>query len=261
VVWSDENGGEGLWSTELENYQIPESFKNKKALPWIKALVGKNSRWRGHELITNDGRVHSRNLLGSPALVRQQGQLTRDAIVELKIGGDDETDLVWFNTKSTDYCGHFYGYESDECGEVLSAADDESRQIVELIEKRTNGDFVVVLTADHGAARLPEVSGAYRIDRLKLKQELNETFDRLANNIDVVQVITVGQIYLNHGELKANGFKVSDVVRFLKKYKANMVFPYNALADEWIKKRKAREALFFEDVVAKETLLGKKGTN
>jgi predicted AlkP superfamily pyrophosphatase or phosphodiesterase len=233
---------------------MPNAFKGKSALAWVKNLVGEKSQWMGHELIDKDGKVHSRNLLGSPALVRQQGDLTRDAIEELKIGEDGETDLLWFNTKSTDYCGHFYGYESDECGEVLAAADDEARKITELIDKKTNGNYLVVLTADHGAARLPELSGAYRVDRVKLKAELNAKFDKRDNNIDVVQVITVSQIYLNHSELKANGFKVSDIVRFLKAYKAKMEFPYNALAADWLKKGKPREALFFEDVVDRDSI-------
>lgn len=257
VTWTEENGGDGTWVTEPENYRIPESFKNKPALPWVKDFLGQSKSWRGHPLIADDGKVDSRNLLGSPALVKQQGDLTRNAIKELKIGEDGETDLIWFNTKSTDYCGHFYGYESEECGDVLSAADDEARKIVELLDKQTGGNYLVVLTADHGAARLPEVSGAYRVDRLKLKKELNEKFDRRSNNIDVVQVITVSQVYLNHGELQASGFKVADVVRFLRNYKGKMEFPYNALADEWIKKGKPRQALFFEDVVDKETLTGR----
>jgi hypothetical protein len=257
VTWTEENGGDGTWVTEPENYRMPESFKNKPALPWVKDFLGQSKSWRGHALISDDGKVDSRNLLGSPALVKQQGDLTRDAIKELKIGEDGETDLIWFNTKSTDYCGHFYGYESEECGDVLSAADDEARKIVELLDKQTGGNYLVVLTADHGAARLPEVSGAYRVDRLKLKKELNEKFDRRSNNIDVVQVITVSQVYLNHSELQASGFKVADVVRFLRNYKGKMEFPYNALADEWIKKGKPRQALFFEDVVDKETLTGR----
>jgi hypothetical protein len=254
VAWTDENGGDGTWGTEPDNYRLPESFKNKPALPWVKDFLGQNKLWRGHVLITDDGKVDSRNLLGSPALVKQQGDLTREAIKELRIGEDPETDLIWFNTKSTDYCGHFYGYESEECGDVLSAADDEARKMVELLDKQTKGNYVVVLTADHGAARLPEVSGAYRLDRSKLKKELNERFDRRNNNIDVVQVITVSQVYVNRGELEANGFRISDMVKFLKNYKAKMEFPYNALADEWIKKGKPREALFFEDVVDKDAL-------
>ena len=254
ITWTEENGGDGTWTTEAETYRMPNSFKGKSALNWVKSLVGETRQWMGHDLIDKDGKVHSRNLLGSPALVRQQGDLTRDAIEELKIGNDGETDLLWFNTKSTDYCGHFYGYESDECGEVLAAADDEARKITELIDKKTNGNYLVVLTADHGAARLPELSGAYRVDRVKLKAELNAKFDKRENNIDVVQVITVSQIYLNHGELKANGFKVSDIVNFLKAYKAKMEFPYNALAADWLKKGKPREALFFEDVVDRDSL-------
>jgi hypothetical protein len=57
------------------------------------------------------------------------------------------------------------------------------------------------------------------------------------------------------GTGSTNGHGIDDVVKYLKKYKARMEWPYNVLADEWIKKGKAREALFFEDVVSKSELL------
>jgi len=255
VTWIDEFARDGRWITEEENYELPSAFKGKPVLPWLKQVVDSKNSWRGHQLIFDDQSIDGRLMLGSPGLVRQQGELTRAAIEELKIGHDDETDLIWFNTKSTDYCGHMFGYESEECGDVLAAADDEARRIMDLVEQKTNGNFLAVLTADHGAARLPEASGAYRIDRSKLKKELNDFFDHRQNNIDVVQVITTSQIYINVNELKANGHSIDDVVKYLKKYKAIMEWPYNVLADEWIKKGKAREALFFEDVVSKNEIL------
>jgi len=186
--------------------------------------------------------------------VRQQSALTRAAITDLDIGEDDETDLVWINTKSTDYCGHAFGFESEECGDVLAAADDEAKKTIDLVSQQTGGNYLVVLTADHGAGPMPELYGGYRLDSTKLRAAMNAQFDKKANNIDLLQLITSSQVYVNHGEMAANGVKMQDLVKFLKGYKAKMESPYNVLADEWIKKGKPREAVFFEDVVDKDSL-------
>jgi hypothetical protein len=111
-----------------------------------------------------------------------------------------------------------------------------------------------VLTADHGAAPLPEISGAVRLSRVQLKKDMEAKFNRIENNIDVVQAINSSQIYINRTELALNGFKIQDVVKFLSAYEAVMMKPYNMLADEWLKKGKPLKAKFFHDVVAKEDL-------
>jgi hypothetical protein len=254
VVWNEGTGKGGEWTTEEQNYALPAAFARKLVLPWVQKIVDSEGRWRGHELIGPGASLRGKTVGSSPAEARQQGALTRAAIVDLNIGADDETDLVWVNMKSTDYCGHAFGYESDECGDVLAAADDEARQMVELIRARTGGAFIAVLTADHGAAPLSELSGGYRIDRSQLKKDLNTRFDHRDNEIDVVQVITSSQVYVNRSELQANGFAIKDIVVFLKNYKATMSYPYNVLADEWLKKGRPPQALFFEDVVAAEDL-------
>jgi hypothetical protein len=259
VTWLDEFGSDGLWTTETSNYQMPRAFIGNGLMPWLKEIVDKNGKWRGHQLLhigrKEDGLQFENRMAGtSPALVRQQSHMTLKAVEELKVGQDDETDLIWINMKATDNCGHAFGFESDECGDVLQAADEEAKKLVGLIEKQTAGEFLVVLTADHGAAPLPELSGAYRLDRTKLRSDLNREFDRRDNGMDVVQVITHSQVFVNEQELMASGFSMKDIAKYLRAYKAKMEFPYNARADYWLKKGKAQEATFFEDVVLKSEL-------
>jgi hypothetical protein len=257
VTWTDEAKGDGAWTTEEQNYQMPRAFEGQGLMPSVKELVGHDGKWRGHQIIkqTDRGEPYlDRAAIATPAAVKHQASMTLKAIEDLKIGVDEETDLVWVNTKATDYCGHFFGYESDECGDVLQAADEEAKKIVELVEKQTGGDLIVVLTADHGAAPLPELSGAYRLDRVKLRQDMNARFDKRDNNIDLVQLITSSQVYVNEGELAANGLKMSDLVGYLRSVKASMSSAFNSKAADWLKKGKPREAIFFEDVVAKADL-------
>ncbi len=257
VTWMNQFGSDGSWTTEEGNYQLPSSFKGQLIEPWVKDIVDKEGRWYGHLLVKSGEKskeVDDDLISATPAAVHQQSALTLKAIEELKIGIDEETDLLWLNTKATDFCGHAFGYESDECGDVLTAADDAAKKIIDLVEKQSGGDFMVVLTADHGAAPMPELSGAYRIDKSKLRSDLNSTFDKRDNNIEAIQVVTSSQIYVNEGELMANGFTMQDVAKYLRSYKAKMDLPFNARHEFWLKKGKLRDAVFFEDVVLKSDL-------
>jgi hypothetical protein len=208
----------------------------------------------GHPLLKKDGRMDATLAMATPAAASQQGELTIQAINELGIGRDEITDFVWINTKSTDYCGHLFGYESDECGEVLRAADREAKRITDHLAGVAGDDVIVALTADHGAAPLQEMSGGLRLSTAMLRQDLNTRFDRRQNHIDVVSGVTSSQIYVNRSELAANGFTMKDMVAFLKAYQASLSPATNARAEAWIAKGRAARQRFFEDVVAAEDL-------
>ncbi|MCX6117224.1 MAG: alkaline phosphatase family protein [Proteobacteria bacterium] len=258
AVWIDENGegtGEDVYTTNEKIYSLPKFLQNNSVKPYLdKFLRSTSGVWKGHSFLDDKGSVDYSMVKTSPAATEWEGDLALGVIKELGIGTDDVTDLVYINTKATDACGHRFGFESEECREVLAMTDQVSEKIFNALQTVTNGDFIAILTADHGAAPLPEVSGATRFSRQKLIKDLNEKFDRLDNKIPSILSLTSSQIYLNRSELQLNGFKVSEIVSFLKKYEVPFEAPYNVLADEWIKRGKSKRQLFFQDVVAKDDL-------
>lgn len=260
VVWMDESDPHGeFYQTEEKNYALPNAYQANSVKPYVDKLLAISDpqakrSWRDHPLIDAEGKLNTFAARGSPAGPAWESDLAVAAIKELQIGQDDVTDFVYINMKATDSCGHMYGFESEECSEVLAAADHGAQKIFEAVREATSGNLLVVLTADHGAAPLPEVSGAVRFSRQHLVKDLIRQFDHKENHIDVVMNLTSSQLYLNRGELANNGYKIEDVVKYLKSYKVPFKAPYNVLADEWIKKGKAKEQLFFEDVVSREHL-------
>lgn len=256
VVWTGESSqSSGQYITDTEVFELPKAFKDKVpdqfAADFAKEVGGK---WYDHEVIDASGRPNLANLIASPVLPRFESSMIIEAVPELGIGQDDETDLMWVNMKSTDYCGHYYGFESDECGDVLQDVDRAVTRIVETVDKATGGDYLVVFTADHGCAPLPELSGAVRYTRQKLIKAINEKFDHKANNLDVVLYLTSSQLYINRQELAFNGHTMEEVVQFLKNFEIPMEKPYNSMADVWLKKGKKAKQRLFEEVILKEDL-------
>ena len=253
--FEDDGDQSGGYTTDENFYQLPKSFASMKVDTYVDAfLAERNGAWFGHTLKKKDGRYNYKAVHSTPPQSQYEADLVIAGIKELGIGEDDETDLIWLNMKATDYCGHSFGFESEECGDVLSVTASAAEKVVAALDKATGGDYVVVFTADHGAAPLPEVSGAVRLLRSTLLSDLNKKFDRIANGLDVALSVTSSQLFLNTAELAMNGFKVSDVVTYLRTYEAPMVAPLNALASEWIAKGKPAKARFFEDVVGADEL-------
>jgi Type I phosphodiesterase / nucleotide pyrophosphatase len=94
------------------------------------------------------------------------------AIVEENLGQDDNPDLLGIGFSANDLIGHESGPDSHEVMDVTVRTDRLLQQLFDFVEARVGlKNVVVVLTADHGVAPLPEVmqkrqpgAGAARFD-------------------------------------------------------------------------------------------------
>ena len=248
----------GTYTTNPSFYQLPASMRGQNVRSTVaEFLAERGGPWFDHPLLRPDGSADYALIQASPAMVRFESGLLSHALRELAIGERDETDLVFVNFKSTDYCGHLFGYESEECGEVLTAADQAVAKLYEQLKQQSSGEILLTFTADHGAAPIPELSGGVRFSRQRLLADLNRHFDRLNNRVDAVGFMSSSQIWLNRQELALNGFTVADVVRFLKSYEVPFEAPYNTMAAQWRARGKPARARFFRDVVGRDELAAK----
>lgn len=256
VLYMQERGPDaGTFVTNESFYRLPSSVKGRRVDPYAAAFQKEmGGQWFDHKLIDENDRLAAGLTRASPAEVRFESDLVEAAIDELKLGQSGTTDLLFVNFKSSDYCGHYFGYESEECGDVLTAVDSAVKRVVDKINGLTNGDFVVVYTADHGAAPLPELSGAVRYDRGLLRAKLNERFMMQNSSLEVVPFISSSQLWLNRPALKAAGYKVEDVVKYLKEFEVPLAEPWNMLAKEWAAKGKGKTQRLFYDVVSRDEL-------
>ena len=257
VVYFAEKGKDaGTYTADTNFYRVPESLKDKSVHPYVEALLKEgDGAWFGHSLKHGDHGIDIKLVRATPAMVRFESDLVQAAINEMKLGSHDDTDLLFMNFKSSDYCGHAFGYESEECGSVIDVVDAELAKVVAQLEKATDGQLVVAFTADHGAAPLPELSGGLRYDRGKLQADLNAHFSKSDSQVQAVPYVGASQLWLNQKELARNGHTVADVVTYLRSYEVPMKAPWNMLADDWLTKGKPTSQRFFRDVVSRDELL------
>ena len=163
-----------------------------------------DGRWRDHEIAS---------LLGgwdTPARSAWQTDLVETVIEREGFGADDVPDLLYVNYKMLDTLGHAYSADGVELLDGLRAQDRELDRLVGILDDRVGaGEWAMFLTADHGMARDPEVTGADRYDVRALTASIEDVFG------NVVQQMRPTQIWLDTAALEAEGASVDDVAAFL----------------------------------------------
>jgi predicted AlkP superfamily pyrophosphatase or phosphodiesterase len=150
-----------------------------------------------------------------PPIAEYQGDLIEATFASEPIGQGDTTDLLYINFKSPDYTGHIYGMASKWEGLMLEAVDREIGRLVDILEARYPGEYVLIVTADHGQCPLPDAAGGVRLDPIQLDTDLKKEFGGFS---DVVQEVVPSEVYLNTDALWEQGATVEDVAAFLQDY-------------------------------------------
>jgi predicted AlkP superfamily pyrophosphatase or phosphodiesterase len=86
-------------------------------------------------------------------------QFAEKAIVAEKLGTSAKMDLLTVSFSSNDYVGHALGAESEEAHDMALRVDKLVGELIRAAEAQAGvGRVLVVLTADHGVAPVPEVN-------------------------------------------------------------------------------------------------------
>jgi hypothetical protein len=152
----------------------------------------------------------------SPPVVAYQGDLI-EATLDSEPIGEGGTSLLYTTFKSPDYTGHIYGMGSDWERLQLEAVDAELARVEAMLEERYPGEYVLIVTADHGQCPLPDSVGGVRLDPIQLDQHIAANFNGVTN---VVEEITPHEVYLDTRKLWDNGgATVDDVAASLRDYR------------------------------------------
>jgi arylsulfatase A-like enzyme len=121
-------------------------------------------------------------LLATPQSSEWLFELAARAADEYQLGRDDTPDLLAISVSSTDYVGHVFGAESWEAEDNLLRCDLALARLLARLEREGRGPIALLITADHGVARLPEASRAegreaHRLDWDALPERLNAALD------------------------------------------------------------------------------------
>ncbi len=177
----------------------------------------------------------------TPAFAEYQTALLEEMIRREGFGGDDVPDLLFTNYKEIDKVAHRWTMNSPQMEAVVRADDATLPVLIDTLNREVGrGEWVMLLTADHGETPKPEVSGAFLIDHEALKADVRAAFDDDGDERAAFPSFRVSQAWVDEDELRENGFSVADVARFI----ANYTKAQNVADPESLPERERDERVF-----------------
>lgn len=132
----------------------------------------------------SDGRIDSKwlgkDLLGTkekglrfPHWSLYQTRVMKMLLREEGFGADDVPDIFFTNYKQIDIAGHRWNMVSREVGESVRYADESLEDLVEFLDTEVGSEqWAMIVTADHGQARLPLSTSGWGIDPQELRDDI-----------------------------------------------------------------------------------------
>jgi arylsulfatase A-like enzyme len=212
AVWLDQEINE--WITNPDHYSLPSNFEEQEELNGLvyrlDAADGEiDGAWGEHEILDDRSRIEE-----TPAFARYHGRELMDLIRTQGYGKDRITDLLFTNFKHPDRVGHYFNMASEEVREVVSAVDDVLGDLVAFLDRRFDpGEYLLIVTADHGQQPDDEAVNGYAIDPAELRDDIDAKFG------PVTLASSSTEIFLNRAALARTGTTVDEVARFIGGYR------------------------------------------
>jgi hypothetical protein len=151
----------------------------------------RDGAWRGEDLAEPALRQMS------PAFIEYEQLMLERLIRSGSFGRDEITDLVFVNMKAADAAGHRWGMTSRRVRALVRSEDSALRTTARFLDESVgHGEWLLVVTADHGQTPYPEESGAWPIRGEELRGDLQDEFGAAA-----VQRTTSAGVFLADPEM------------------------------------------------------------
>ena len=160
AYWFDTATGQ-FASSNFYFADLPDWAKEFDAARPADQYAGNN--WLNHTLTTDLKKLYM-DLEASPFGNEIVEAFAERAIQAEGLGQrDGVTDLLTVSFSSNDYVGHQVGPDSEEVHEMCVRTDRLLGRFLRAIDTATGGNALIVLTADHGVAPLPELNASRRM--------------------------------------------------------------------------------------------------
>lgn len=168
---------------------------------------------------------------GNDLLVAFAGQ----AIANENLGADSDTDLLSVSFSSNDYVGHRFGPYSHESMDLSLRVDRQIAELLNEVDSRVGlQNTLVVFTADHGVAPIPEHAASINLPGRRVKADdiikairtaIKDRYGKNRNIDDYLQKFMYrdkdrdgfvnGNVYINSAALKRDGVDAEEVERVI----------------------------------------------
>lgn len=128
----------------------------------------------------------------------------KNLLVNEALGKNGQTDMLCISLSSTDYIGHRFGPQSIEMQDTYLRLDRDIEDFLTMLDQTLGvNEYVVFLTADHGAAYTPDYlktikHPAGNLQSNTVKKLLNTTLEEKYSIKNIVNVVLEYQVFLNH---------------------------------------------------------------
>ena len=169
-----------------------------------------DGRWRTNDIETLlEG-------FDTPARIPYQTRVMEVMISREGFGADEMPDLLFVNYKMIDYISHVWTVNSPEMQDAVVGQDAALETFVDFLNATVGqGQWAMVLTADHGSIPDPKVTGAFQIAATPIQNGINAAFDTDGDQTRIVQLIQPTQIFIDQAELRQNGHTLAEVSQWI----------------------------------------------
>ena len=180
----------------------------KQAVDMVDRMDGKaDGKWGKYDLNTEE------TLYGfeSPARTPWETSLIEDLITKEHMGQDATPDMLFANYKVIDYVSHVQSMNSTYMEDSVKVQDEALKEFVGWLDENVGkGNYVLNVTADHGAMPDPNATGAFVASPGKIGSAINTEFGD-----GTVMLTQNSTAFLNVPLLESNGYTVDDVANFV----------------------------------------------
>jgi len=146
----------------------------------------------------------------------------REAILREEMGRDGVTDFLAISLSTPDYMGHAYGPRALEVQDMYLRLDRDLSAFLKFLDKQVGkGNYTVMLSADHGAAEVPQ----YLLDKQLPAGYLDEAanyakLEELLLNLhsmgaELIEEVEGNHLYFDHSKLREVGISASELAAYL----------------------------------------------
>lgn len=168
-------------------------------------------------------------------------EFAKAAIIGEGLGQDEATDFLTISYSAPDYIGHSYGPRAVEIEDTYLKLDLEIAELIEFLNDQVGfDDYTLFLTADHGAADVPQFSIDHKLPGgyVDLKSSL-EILDSIMTSIhptgmDLIEEIEGNQLFFDYSQVKEAGLDLDDLAEEIAREFNNFEFIYAAYTSKQI---------------------------
>ena len=167
-------------------------------------------------------------------------EMSKTAVTAEQLGKHEVTDFLAISLSSPDYIGHTFGPNSIEAEDCYLRLDKDLGDFLNYLnEKIGQGNYLVFLSADHGAAHVPGFAKEHNIPagNLNTKSIFTALNTMLKNKFKVDELVTDianYQVYLDHYAMTKANISSKDVYKIIIDYLLNQKGIQRAFALESI---------------------------